>query len=279
VTEHLESTYNDIANVTSIVQYIQNEVILQVPTVATPLESVKSVAGPLDTYVTKLVEDTKKGGGFKRFARGLLQGPAEQMELDRLRGNLLHAKTSLILGMQASTIGFMKKQNATVINLVLVDKVDRWLQELPGNDAGGLKITQYLKMKGVKEGDGWFEPSTEDMQALFGPLAHPEVKQQLESMPRTEILDTTVSGFGALYGGYIGDGTDNPWGFVREDNRSLLIKNTKVTGVGSLYGRNIAPRTYEQSEKTKDQRITQAIQAKVYDKIATMESESPNTGQ
>ncbi len=110
-------------------------------------EAIQEAATRLDTYVAELVQKTEAGGGFRKFTRSLLKGPPEQGQLYELKETLQQAKTSLILAIQVSTIGVMKEHNSIVVNLLVVNTVDRWLTELPDNDKGGLNLNTYLKKK------------------------------------------------------------------------------------------------------------------------------------
>ncbi|CCF41229.1 hypothetical protein CH063_00387 [Colletotrichum higginsianum] len=277
ITTYLTNVRNDVATVESVVRSISEEVALQVSDITPALTGIFDATKQLGEFVEELFTRTEQGGGFRRFTRGLLQGPSEQQQLNGYKENLLQAKTTLLLRIQASTVGLFKKEGTTVINLMVVSKVERWLQNLPGSIDGRLNISEYLQQKGVDASQEYYQPTTQELEELLGPLQDPEVRETLAAIPSDNILNNTTSGFSSMFNGYIGNGTADRDAFI-VPNRPTNIIGNRARDYSVMVNRGISRNTADGLSSAQKQQLEVLIKANLVEKVRVEHQEPKKEG-
>ncbi|KAK6225707.1 hypothetical protein QIS74_01754 [Colletotrichum tabaci] len=276
ITTYLTNIRNDVATVESIVQSISKEVALQVSDITPALTGIFDATKQLGEFVEELLTHTEQGGGFRKFTRGLLQGPSEQQQLNGYKENLLQAKATLLLRIQASTVGLFKKQGTTVINLMVVSQVERWLQNLPGSIDGRLNISKYLQQKGVDASQEYYQPTTQELEELLGPLQDPEVRETLAAIPSDKILNNKISGFSSMINGHIGNGTADRDAFI-VSNRPTHIIGNQAHQYSFMVNRGISQKTADDLSSAQKQQLEVLIKANLLEKVR-IEHQEPEKG-
>ncbi|KAI1120209.1 hypothetical protein F5Y10DRAFT_273294 [Nemania abortiva] len=94
---HLTAVAYDIEGTKSILQHVENNIMLQTNTMKQTMEAILGLAKRLDELVAKQEDKTRKGSGFRNFAQSFAKGPKEQRQLQQMRSELIQHKNTLIL--------------------------------------------------------------------------------------------------------------------------------------------------------------------------------------
>lgn len=144
----LEQHATTVESINAIVLAIMDDDALQLETMATELESVRSIAARLVKCLEELDPGSK--GQARQVVHHLLRGTREEEALGDIMAELERAKTSLVLHVQLASIGLTRMvRDLALADAETVTRIDRALAAQPPRRA-----STFDSMTTLDEGDG-----------------------------------------------------------------------------------------------------------------------------
>ena len=248
---YLARVADDIANILKLINIISKETALQIEPILSGVRTLHECACLLQSFVKELEEKCKTMNILRKFTYHLAQAPTEQKKLVEMTSNLEQAKITLVGMLQVAKVGVEASEGKTVVNVVVVEQVDRQLHVYPGLE-DGLRIAQLLKAIAIDKGKSKVQLHEADLALLDNPPPYERdsgARVPGANVARTShvVVNNTAEDYAFMFNATIGDGTENPDAIIKPDH--TRIENNVAKRGAFMFNANNSRNTFIASQQ------------------------------